>query len=61
MGNLFDKIGRQCPKVVGFAIGRTIWGDVAEQWFQRKISDDIAISEVANKFSYLVNRWSSTY
>lgn len=60
MGDLFAKIGLQCPKVKGFAIGRTIWGDVAEQWFQRKISDEVAISEVANKFTYLVNRWGSS-
>jgi len=59
MGDLFSKIASQCPKVKGFAIGRTIWGDVAEQWFQRKISDEIAISEVANKFTYLVNRWGA--
>lgn len=50
--------GRQ-RSVKGFAVGRTIWGEVAEDWFHGKINDHSAIDRIAKKFIHLVTAWLS--
>ncbi len=43
--------------VKGFAVGRTIFSEAAQQWFAGKIDDDSAVSMMARKFAELVNTW----
>jgi len=43
--------------VKGFAVGRTIFHDVAREWLQNRIDDQAAIESLARKFSVLVEAW----
>jgi 5-dehydro-2-deoxygluconokinase len=43
--------------VKGFAIGRTIFVDAAQNWFAGHISDSEAVDDMANKFEKLTNAW----
>lgn len=44
-------------KVKGFAIGRSLWQNVAEHWFEKRISDEMVESEVAFNFKRLLTIW----
>jgi len=43
--------------VKGFAVGRTIFGDVASAWFGDDISDNEAVRQMAKNFSNLCKVW----
>ncbi len=43
--------------VKGFAVGRTIFGDVARSWLDNKLEDDEAVAEMAKRFKALVEIW----
>ncbi len=45
--------------VKGFAIGRTIFQDVARAWFAGAMSDAAALKAMAANFSRLANAWHS--
>lgn len=45
------------PVVKGFAVGRTIFMDAAEQWLAGKISDEAAIADMADRFEKLTRAW----
>lgn len=45
------------PVVKGFAVGRTIFGDVALRWLANEIDDEAAIMELAARFGSLVSAW----
>ena len=45
------------PIVKGFAVGRTIFINAAEQWLAGKISDDEAIADMAGRFEQLTEAW----
>ena len=45
------------PVVRGFAVGRTIFGDVALRWLANEIDDEAATAELANRFGGLVQAW----
>lgn len=47
----------QFALVKGFAIGRTIFGDVAQSWFDGKIGDEAAVAEMAERYARLCNVW----
>jgi 5-dehydro-2-deoxygluconokinase len=47
--------------VKGFAIGRTIFHDVARAWFAGSMSDADAVKAMAAKFSRLANAWQSAH
>ena len=47
--------------VKGFAIGRTIFHDVARAWFAGSLSDADAVKAMAAKFSRLANAWHSAH
>ena len=51
------KAGRSADRVNGFAIGRTIFGDVAANWFTEKMTDEEAITEMSQRFSSLIQMW----
>ncbi len=43
--------------IKGFAVGRTIFADVAEDWLSDKIDDDAACDQMAARFKALVDGW----
>jgi 5-dehydro-2-deoxygluconokinase len=43
--------------VKGFAVGRTIFNEAAEGWLAGKMSDDAAVTMMAEKFASLVKIW----
>jgi 5-dehydro-2-deoxygluconokinase len=43
--------------VKGFAVGRTIFHEVARDWFLRRMDDRAAIDALAHKFSVLADAW----
>ena len=47
--------------VKGFAIGRTVFHDVARAWFAGSMSDADAVKAMAAKFSRLANAWQRAH
>jgi 5-dehydro-2-deoxygluconokinase len=45
------------PHVKGFAVGRTIFNEAAQEWLRGAISDDAAVAMMAEKFGNLVAIW----
>ncbi len=43
--------------VKGFAIGRTIFAEAAQNWLAGAITDDQAVGDMADKFERLTNAW----
>ena len=43
--------------VRGFAVGRTIFGEVARRWFAGEIADEAAVTEMAQRFARLCGIW----
>jgi 5-dehydro-2-deoxygluconokinase len=43
--------------VKGFAVGRTIFHEVARDWLSNRIDDETAVQSLAHKFSVLVKAW----
>lgn len=51
------QVAARSPVVKGFAVGRTIFGDVAENWLAGRIDDEAAISDLSRRFGVLVGAW----
>lgn len=45
------------PLVRGFAIGRTIFGSTAEEWFGGRMGDEDAVAAMATNFGMLASAW----
>jgi 5-dehydro-2-deoxygluconokinase len=45
--------------VKGFAVGRTIFGDVARSWLAGDVDDISAVAEMAHRFERLCNIWDA--
>ncbi|PXA94431.1 5-dehydro-2-deoxygluconokinase [Caulobacter sp. D4A] len=45
------------PIVKGFAVGRTIFYDVARDWLAGRIDDEAAVAALVSKFKVLVDAW----
>ncbi|MRG56553.1 5-dehydro-2-deoxygluconokinase [Phyllobacterium sp. SYP-B3895] len=45
------------PIVKGFAVGRTLFMDAAENWLAGRISDEAAIDDMAGRFEKLTKAW----
>lgn len=43
--------------VKGFAVGRTIFGDAARAWMKGEMSDEAAITQMAERFTRLCQVW----
>ena len=43
--------------VRGFAVGRSIFADAAHAWLERRITDEAAVKEMADRFRLLADRW----
>ncbi len=50
-------IAAQFELVKGFAVGRTIFGDVARRWFSGELTDADAVSEMATRYGRLCSIW----
>ncbi|AVH45030.1 bifunctional 5-dehydro-2-deoxygluconokinase/5-dehydro-2-deoxyphosphogluconate aldolase [Agrobacterium tumefaciens] len=53
------KVAAQYSLVKGFAVGRTIFGDVARQWFTGETTDAAAVAEMARRYSRLCEIWDA--
>ncbi|TJW70225.1 MAG: DUF2090 domain-containing protein, partial [Mesorhizobium sp.] len=47
----------EAPIVKGFAVGRTIFINAAEQWLAGKMSDEEAVADMASRFEKLTEAW----
>jgi 5-dehydro-2-deoxygluconokinase len=45
------------PHVKGFAVGRTIFNEAAQEWLRGTISDEAAVAMMADRFGQLVDIW----
>lgn len=52
------KTASDCPRVLGFAIGRSIFLKPAQQWFAEAITDAEAILTMKERFLRLVHAWN---
>ena len=48
---------RAAKRVIGFAVGRTIFAEAAERWLKGEMSDKAAVDDMARKFGALVDLW----
>lgn len=51
------KVAAAFPLVKGFAVGRTILGEVARAWLTGKMTDDAAVAELAARYQRLCDHW----
>jgi 5-dehydro-2-deoxygluconokinase len=47
------------PLVKGFAVGRTIFADPAKEWFAGRMSDDDAVTRMAESYGRLCEIWDA--
>ncbi len=47
------------PIVKGFAIGRSIFAQAADDWLSGRIDDEAAIADMAARFGRLVSAWGT--
>ncbi len=45
------------PLCKGFAVGRTIFGQAADDWFAGRVDDDGAVARMAQSYRRLIARW----
>jgi 5-dehydro-2-deoxygluconokinase len=50
---------RAAGSVKGFAVGRTIFGEVARHWLAGAIDDEAATAMMAQRFGRLVEAWQA--
>lgn len=50
-------IAAKFPLVKGFAVGRTIFGQPARDWFAGRIDDETAVSTMTRNFETLCQVW----
>jgi 5-dehydro-2-deoxygluconokinase len=43
--------------VKGFAVGRTIFDEVARKWFDGEMNDEAAVNGMAERLAALVSEW----
>lgn len=53
------RLAAGCPQVRGFAVGRTVFGEVAERWFAGEVTDSAAVAEMAGRFRCLAGAWDA--
>jgi 5-dehydro-2-deoxygluconokinase len=51
------RVAAAAPIVKGFAVGRTIFADVATRWLAGAIDDEAAVADLARRFGTLVDAW----
>ncbi|MGU3400079.1 5-dehydro-2-deoxygluconokinase [Brucellaceae bacterium D45D] len=53
------EVAARFPLVKGFAVGRTIFGDVARRWFKNEISDADAVQTMVQRYARLSQIWDA--
>lgn len=53
------KVAAAFDLVKGFAVGRTIFGDVARAWFKGDVDDAAAVADMAARYSKLCQIWDT--
>jgi len=53
------KVAAAFDLVKGFAVGRTIFGDVARAWFKGDVDDAAAVADMADRYSKLCQIWDT--
>jgi 5-dehydro-2-deoxygluconokinase len=53
------KVAARFPLVKGFAVGRTIFGDVARRWMAGEITDIQAVEGMATRYDRLCGLWDA--
>lgn len=53
------KVAAGYPLVKGFAVGRTIFGEVARQWLKGETDDAAAVAEMARRYTRLCDIWDA--
>ncbi|MQB46126.1 5-dehydro-2-deoxygluconokinase [Rhizobium sp. ICMP 5592] len=53
------KVAASYDLVKGFAVGRTIFGDVARSWFKNETNDAAAVAEMARRYTRLCEVWDA--
>jgi 5-dehydro-2-deoxygluconokinase len=48
------------PVCKGFAVGRTIFGAAARDWFAGRCTDDAVVAQVAQGYARLIALWDRT-
>jgi 5-dehydro-2-deoxygluconokinase len=51
------EVAARFPIIKGFAVGRTIFYDVAREWLSDRLDDEAAVAGLAGKFTVLVEAW----
>ncbi|UIJ94404.1 5-dehydro-2-deoxygluconokinase [Sinorhizobium meliloti] len=51
------EVAASFPLVRGFAVGRTIFGDVARAWMKGETSDEAAVTKMAKRYERLCEIW----
>lgn len=51
------KVSARFDLVRGFAVGRTIFGDVARSWLKGEMKDADAVDEMARRYRHLSSIW----
>ena len=51
------RVAAACPRVKGFAVGRTIFADAAKAWLDGRLTDAAAIDDMAGRFAALDTSW----
>ena len=54
------RLARGAASVKGFAVGRSIFGAAARDWFAGRIDDEAAIAAMAERFGRLVQSWQQS-
>ncbi|MFH5774992.1 5-dehydro-2-deoxygluconokinase [Paracoccus sp. NGMCC 1.201697] len=54
------RVAASFPLVKGFAVGRTIFAEVARRWFAGEIEDAAAVAEMAARFARLCDVWDGS-
>ncbi len=58
LGDCF-KLASHINLVKGFAVGRSIFGEIAEDWFSDRLTDSESIKLMSQNFQLLCDRWIS--
>lgn len=53
------EIAARFDLVKGFAVGRTIFGEVARRWFSGKLTDEAAVDEMSKRYARLCGLWDT--
>ena len=51
------ELAAKSPVVKGFAVGRSIFSDIAKDWFSDRLTDAESVRAMAENFQLLCDKW----